>query len=502
MSGRVPRTAHARTVAIDPRVERFSVSPPRSRQNSTATISDLPFGLVSAVAVVLLLGAVPIRASEYPVEQPSRPLAEHVILVSLDGLVPEYVTHPGDYGLRLPNIQALKDRGSWAEGVVGQYPSSTYPSHTSIVTGVRPDRHGIFQNTRFDPQGEGEWFFESNAITAPTLWQRAKDAGLVTAGVSWPVTVGSGIALHFPEVHQNPPNRTWLDLARSESTPGLIDAVVEKLGGFGASDNLDPIKRDIFATAVATHIIRQSRPNLLLLHLVQTDYAQHATGRHSARSKRAFSRLDAHIGEIVKACEDAGILDRTAFVITGDHGFYQVHSSFQPNVVLRRAGLLETGPDGTITDWQAIAHRTTIRIRNPYDAELARKVESLFRDLAEGPYQGLLEVIDRKELDRLGADPEALLFLEPANGYTVGGGFDGDSFLVATSRRGNHGYLPTKPEMHTGLVISGAGVLQGLVMPIARQIDIAPTVARLLGFEMKGAEGVPMVGILQTQSPD
>ena len=56
--------------------------------------------------------------------------------------------------------------------------------------------------------------------------------------------------------------------------------------------------------------------------------------------------------------------------------------------------------------------------------------------------------------------------------------------------------------MHTGLVISGAGVLQGLAMPIARQIDIAPTVARLLGFEMKGAEGVPMVGILQTQSPD
>jgi predicted AlkP superfamily pyrophosphatase or phosphodiesterase len=314
--------------------------------------------------------------------------------------------------------------------------------------------------------------------------------------VSWPVTVGGEIDFHFPEVHQNPPGTTWLDLARKESTPGLIDAVVEELGGFGASDNLDPIKRDIFATAVATHMIRENRPNLLLLHLVQTDYAQHATGRHSARSKRAFSLLDAHIGEIFEACRDAGILDRTAFVITGDHGFYQVHSSFQPNVVLAKAGLLETGLDDTITNWQAVAHRTSIRLRNPYDTELARRVESLFRELAEGPYRGLLEVVDRKELDRLGADPDALLFLEPTNGYTVGGGFKEDSFLVASSGRGSHGYLPTKPEMHTGLLISGAGVVQGVAMPIARQIDIAPTVAKLLGFEMTEAEGVAMVGIL------
>lgn len=426
-------------------------------------------------------------------------LADHVVVVSLDGLLPEYITHPGDFGLRLPNIQALRDRGSWADGVIGQYPSSTYPSHTSIVTGSRPADHGIYQNTRFDPPEQGGWFFESSAINAPTLWQGANAAGLETAGVSWPVTVGSTIDVLYPESHQEPPDMPWLELARRESTPGLIDAVVEELGGFGANDNRDPGERDRFATAVATHIIREYLPNLILIHLVQTDYAQHATGKHSADSLHAFARLDAHVGEIVGACEQAGILNRTAFVITGDHGFYRVHSTFQPNVVLRRAGLLKTGPDGAITEWRAIAHGAAIRIEDPTDAALAERVESLFLDLADGPFRGLLEIVDRDALDRLGADPEALLYLEPVEGYSVSRGFVEDTFVVGTSRRGSHGYLPTRPAMHTGLVISGSGVRQGVAMPIARQIDIAPTIARLLGFEMQGAEGRPMVGVLETK---
>lgn len=454
-------------------------------------------GSPAALALGLLLASTPVASPE-PAVSGAAPLADHVVLISIDGLVPEYVIRPQEFGLDLPNLQALRNRGSWAEGVIGQYPSSTYPSHTSIATGVRPARHGIFQNTRFDPEGDGPgaWYFEESAITAPTLWQRARDAGLSTAAVSWPVTVGAGIDVHFPEVHQNPPDTTWLELARRESTPGLIDAVVEELGGFGPSDNLDPVKRDIFATAVARHALREHRPNLLLIHLVQTDYAQHATGRHSARSKRAFSRLDAHVGEIVEACREAGILDRTAFLVTGDHGFYRVHSSFQPNVVLRRAGLLETDADGVITGWQAVAHRTAIRMRDPSDRELAAKIEMLFRELAAGPYRGLLEIVGRDALDRLGADPGALLFLEPADGYAVSGGFEGNAFLVASRRRGNHGYLPDRPAMHTGLVISGSGVRQGVAMPIARQIDIAPTVARLLGFEMGEIEGVAMVGVL------
>jgi predicted AlkP superfamily pyrophosphatase or phosphodiesterase len=405
----------------------------------------------------------------------------------------------GDYDLSLPNIEALRARGSWAEGVVGQYPSDTYPSHTSIVTGVRPARHGVTQNTSFEPTGQSGWHFESSAIKVPTLWDAANRAGLITAGVSWPVTVGAPIDVLFPESHQFPAEETWLDLARSESTPGLVDAVVEALGGFPPDGNRDPQKRDVFATAAAVHMIETAQPHLLLIHLVQTDYAQHARGRHSPEAKLAFANVEAHVGEIVAAVQAAGLGSRTAFVVTGDHGYYRIHSTFQPNVVLRRAGLLETDPEDKIVSWRAAAHGGAVKLADRADQDAATRALAAFRQLTEGQYRGLFRLVERAELDALGADPEAVFFVEPIDGYSVGGGFSDDAFLRATGRRGSHGFLPTAPAMHTGLVISGAGIRAGVAIPLARQIDIAPTVAALLGLEFGDVDGVPMMSVI---SPD
>lgn len=243
-------------------------------------------------------------------------------------------------------------------------------------------------------------------------------------------------------------------------------------------------------------MLRTRKPNLLLLHLVQTDSAQHRFGRHSAEAKAAFTAVDAHLGEVLRAAEEAGIRPRTAFVVTGDHGFYRVHSALQPNVVLRRAGLLRTGPDGGIEAWEAAAQGGAIRLRDPADQALAGRVEALFRGLADGRYRGLFRVVGRAELDALGAYPDALIFVEPVDGYMVAGGFEGDDFMAPTATRGSQGYLPDQPALYTGLILSGAGVRPGLVVPRARQIDIGPTIARLLGLEMSETEGAPMLGLL------
>jgi len=435
-----------------------------------------------------------------PAAQAEGRLADHVVLISIDGLVPEYTMRASDYGLSLPNIEALRARGSWAEGVVGQYPSMTYPSHTSIVTGVRPARHGITQNTTFAPTGGSAWHFESSAIKVPTLWDAANEAGLTTAGVSWPVTVGASMDVLFPESHQFPSEGTWLDLARSESTPGLIDAVVEALGGFPPDGNRDPQGRDVFATAAAVHMIRTAQPNLLVIHLVQTDYAQHARGLHSPEAKLAFAKVDAHVGEIVAAVRSAGLEARTAFVVTGDHGFYRIHSELQPNVVLRRAGLLETDAEDKIISWRAAAHRGAIKLADSADQDTAAKALAAFRELTDGRYRGLFRLVERPELDALGTDPEALFFIEPIEGYSIGGGFSGDAFLRATGRRGTHGFMPTAPAMHTGLVVSGVGVRAGVAMPLARQIDIAPTVAALLGIDLGDVDGIAIRGVLSRDS--
>ena len=192
--------------------------------------------------------------------------ADHVVLISIDGFRPAVYLDPAREGVDLPALRALAEAGSVADGVQVAYPSMTYPSHTSLATGVQPARHAIVSNTIFDPPtGSRLWYFERRYRKAPAIWTLAKQHGLTTAGVSWPVTVGDDMDVLYPESNQAPQTTTWLALARKQSTPGLIDAVVRDLGSFGERDNADPVKRDRFAAAVATRIIRTARPNLLVV---------------------------------------------------------------------------------------------------------------------------------------------------------------------------------------------------------------------------------------------
>ena len=447
----------------------------------------------------LLLAAVAlVTVPSVPLVAQQARATDHVVLVSFDGFDPTTYMDPARFGAELPALKALKDSGSWAAGVEVQYPSMTYPGHTSIVTGVHPARHGVYQNTQLNPATSATtWYFENRLLKVPAIWDVAEANGLSTAGVSWPVSVGAKMRTLYPESNQAPRDMTWLDLARKESTPGLVDAVVQELGGFGPRDNLEPVKRDRFAAAMATHIIRTQKPNLIVIHLMQSDEAQHDHGPRSPEARTAFLNMDRHLAEIVRAVDDAGIRARTTFVVTGDHGFYKVHSQFQPNVVLRSLGLLTTDARGQITDWKAQTHGFAIKLKDKSDKATADLIVRTFDELAQKQYRGLFRVVTRAEMEALDADPDALIALEPVEGYSVQPTVDGGTFLApSTARRGQHGYLPTNPQLRTGLVVAGAGIKPGIEVPFARQIDLAPTIARLLGFEMKNVDGIEMNGIL------
>lgn len=462
-----------------------------------AVLAGLAAVALVATAAFELAGLAPARAQAPAATR----AADHVVVISIDGFRPAMYLDPTREGVTLPTLLALRDAGSFAEGVQVSHPSMTYPSHTSIATGVNPAKHGIVSNTMFDPPGGStRWYYEYSHVKAPALWDRARANGLTTAGASWPVSVGATMDTLFPESNQAPPDSTWLARARADSTPGLVDAVVANLGGFGENDNRIAVQRDRFTAAMAAHIIRTKRPNLLLIHLMETDTAQHADGPGSPAARTAIEHIDAHVGAIVGATEEAGIRARTTFVITGDHGFSRVHALIQPNVILREGGWLTTDARGRVTTWQAAAHATAIRLKDPSDKALAARVEQAFRAAADGRYRGIFRVVSRAELDALGAYPDAAFFIEPAEGYYVSDGVEGNEVLVGTTRRGAHGFLPTETRMHTGFIVAGAGIRPRVPLPLVRQIDIAPTVARLLGFEMPNIDGVPIVGVLASQA--
>lgn len=85
-------------------------------------------------------------------------------------------------GLRIPNLRRLQAEGSYAEGVVGVYPSVTYPSHTTIVTGRLPAEHGIYTNLASREPGKNpdDWFWFANAIKVPALWDETRRNGLTS----------------------------------------------------------------------------------------------------------------------------------------------------------------------------------------------------------------------------------------------------------------------------------------------------------------------------------
>src|SRR6187401_3571469 len=117
----------------------------------------------TAVLLTLLAAATVTASAQTPAAPaPAARLADHVILITIDGFRPAVYLDPQGEGVTLPNLSALKQKGTAAEGVVVAYPSMTYPSHTSIVTGVSPSRHGIVSNTLFDPMsGSRLWYYEN-----------------------------------------------------------------------------------------------------------------------------------------------------------------------------------------------------------------------------------------------------------------------------------------------------------------------------------------------------
>jgi predicted AlkP superfamily pyrophosphatase or phosphodiesterase len=411
----------------------------------------------------------------------------HVVIVSIDALRPEFYLD-ASYGAT--ELRAMVAAGSAARGAEAVFPTVTYPNHATIVTGVRPLRHGVAFNVLFDPAGgRSRWYEEAADLRATPIWEWARTAGLRTASVSWPSTVGARIDSLVPERDYHL-RREPFDALTSASTPGLLT----RLGVAPAADVFtDAVKWDAFLTATASALIRAERPHLLLIHLVQADFAQHRGGRAAADLPETVARLDAHVGSLRRALRDAGIAERSVVIVTGDHGFQDIARVVHPNVLLARAGLRRCPELGE--SWFATVHTAgggaAVFVSPNAGADAVALTERTLRTGAGDRYT----VLTRAELDALGAMPGAALGLEAMPGWIIGGGCGRG--LEGNVRGGTHGFLPSRESMLTGFIAAGAGVRAGVLLDRIRLVDVAPTAARLLGLTPPTLEGHVLDAILE-----
>src|ERR1700747_1998707 len=141
------------------------------------------------------------RIAQSPQSTSAKPV-QHVIVISIDGMKPESYTDPDAHNLKIPTLREIVRDGASSDGVQPVMPTVTYPSHTAMMTGVSPGTHGIVTNPAWDPFGQNyngyRWYEED--IRVPTLWQLARQRGLHTALIHWPVTVGAQADIIVPEI--------------------------------------------------------------------------------------------------------------------------------------------------------------------------------------------------------------------------------------------------------------------------------------------------------------
>ena len=343
-----------------------------------------PEGFVSfAFMVVACLAAVSLSAS--PQTAPAGPA---VLLISIDGLHPGNVLEADRHGLKIPTLRRLLRQGAHATGVRGVLPTVTYPSHTTMLTGVWPLRHGIPTNVPFDPLNRnlGVWYWYAEDIKAPTLWDAARAGGYVVGSISWPVSVAApGIDWNIPEYWRAMKSPEEIKLVRAISTPGLFRDL-EPVAGRYTNDLDDVIPGDEARTRYAVAMIGQKRVRFLTIHMAGFDHVEHEAGPYSAEAFRVLEAIDGMVAEMERAMRAAN--PRAIVCIVSDHGFAATTKETHLNAALVEAGLIRLTPPRpsvpqTIADWDAVAWNsggsTAIMLQNGADRAVATKVEQLLR---------------------------------------------------------------------------------------------------------------------------
>jgi predicted AlkP superfamily pyrophosphatase or phosphodiesterase len=444
---------------------------------------------------ILIIGFVPALTARAQ-------LSRHVILISIDGLRPEMFQNKN---WPTPNLQLLMKSGTYADHLKSVFPAYTYPSHTAMLTGALPARSGINFN---QPIGsKGDWFWFTKAIRVPTLWQVLKKNGLTTSAVQWPVSVDPDITYNMPEIWSNEHPDDRITETRKYATPGLIEEIelnaTGKLDSNSMNDNYFSLDEN--AGRAAAYIYEAKKPAFMAVHFACVDGEEHEFGRDADSVRLAIASADRAIGNIMEAIQKSRMKDSTTVIIVGDHGFSDIHTVFRPNMLIRNVNAAFIPAGGS-----AFLYRYTNTKKTDIPAIVREATDSLNKLPKEK--RKLFRIIDRNELDKMGADSAAILALAAVPGTVFSGSiakakitnkgpgtkiqqnpFEG--VFVPTSG-GHHGYDPNIVEMYTGFIAYGADIIKGGHIESLSEPDIAPLIARLLGIEFKTPDGKLVPGIL------
>ena len=399
-----------------------------------------PSVLVSVVicSVLVLVGCATRAAS--PAAADPRPT---LLLISLDGVRPDYLGRG-----ETPHLDALA-RGGVHGWMRPSYPSLTFPNHYTLVTGLRPDRHGIVHNSMHDAALGDFRLSDRTAVEnaawwneGEPLWVTAENAGLATATLSWP---GSEAPVRGVR-----PTR-WLPFDKARPLDARVDTV---LGWLSEPD--------------------ATRPRLATLYFEHVDSAGHHDGPNAPQTHAALREVDAAIGRLVTGLRAHGVFDRTNIVVVSDPGMAEVAPghviAVEDMVAPEEARVVSVGQVVGIAPLPGHEAAVAARLLGAHPRYDCWRKEALPARWAYGRHPRVPPIVCQMH-ESWDALPRETIATRDAG------------------PRGSHGFDPALPSMRAVFIAHGPAFGDGVVLDGFDNVDVYPLLARLIGVAPADHDG-------------
>jgi predicted AlkP superfamily pyrophosphatase or phosphodiesterase len=373
---------------------------------------------------------------------PARPL----LLISIDAFRADYLQRN-----LTPTLAALARDGVRAQAMQPSFPSLTFPNHYTLVTGLRPDHHGIVNNTMYDARlgkfslgnrkavGDGRWWAQGTP-----LWETADAHGLRTATMFWP---GSEAAIrgHHPDY--------WKPYDGAITPAQRVDQILAWL-------DLPPAQR----------------PRFLTLYFDAVDHAGHAHGPDSPQVNTALRETDQALAHLFEGLRQRGLFDQINLIVLADHGM--AATPLAHSVLIEQQIALD--------DVQVVSLGVLAGF-NPRPGHDFAPVEATL----ERPHPHMRCWDKTRVPARLhyGHHPRVPQLLCLAD---VGWRITTADYLASHAGHvslGEHGYDNAAPQMQALFVAHGPAFRRGVTVPAFPNVDVYPLMAHLLGVPARPNDG-------------
>jgi alkaline phosphatase D len=388
--------------------------------------------------LLLLLSALTaFGADARPEIAPSQADKPYVLLISLDGFRYDYAQRD-----HAANLLEFGRKGVAAKALIPSFPTSTFPNHNTIATGLYPAHHGIVENSFWDPQRKALFRFNDPSLASDPawwggtpLWVLAEQQGMRAASYFWP---GSDYEIQ----HTRP---TYYHTYDGKVTKD--QQIAEVIGWL--------------------KLPKSQRPHFITVYFSEVDHESHLHGPDAPETREAIAHVDAALGKLFDSIRDTGV-PVNIFVVS-DHGMSAVQ------------GAIDVSKFADLTGVETVAASTEVKI---YSDDAAR-IESLYNQFKDKDprfnvyrpgeipsrlhYSGNPRIGD---LVLMAAKP-VILHLAPRPGERM-----------REPLKGMHGYdVDLDPEMKAIFYAQGPDLKSGLTIEEFQNIHIFPLIVRILGLQ-------------------